>query len=219
MLEFKIKTGPRRYVAPHDLRKAVGDERALLEIGYMIEYLMAELDMIDGDPDLECNGDAELSGDEHGDPSWPEWQSLPGATRRLGGLTPKSLDLMRGTVHEDDEDDDPAEEDDDSGDIANEDGPEGWRPHQQSGFGPGCPIADSDRDGDSAGHDPLPILDWREEDQDHVILPDPGADQRIMAPHRDRIRAKSYVALPSPLKGGAPIWRKFGIRPSASNLN
>lgn len=67
-----------------------------------IEVLVELIDLIDGDPDLEPEEDAEhdgreWSGDE-ADAAWIEWHTLSGD--RQGGAT------MSGG-HEDDEDDDP----------------------------------------------------------------------------------------------------------------
>ena len=96
------------------------------------------LDTIDGDPDVEFNGDEQDSdGDEKGDQAWVEWTTLHGAQKR----GPNRL-----FGEEDDEEDDPAEEDDPSG-VNDEDGFN--IPTERSylglpnGDGPGCVLADS----------------------------------------------------------------------------
>jgi hypothetical protein len=104
MLEVKIQAKGRRYVAPADLREIVGAERAREKLADAIEALVAQLDIMDGDPDLEEDtSDFELSGDEKGDPAWCEWHTLPAVTCRRGALNGKTLDDWRGMVLEDEE--------------------------------------------------------------------------------------------------------------------
>jgi hypothetical protein len=75
-----------------------------------ITVALGLLDVLDGDPDTEDNGDAEAVGDEE-DIAWPEWHTRG----RHKDLPPRSL------PHEDAEDDDASEEDD--GDSAVDDRP------------------------------------------------------------------------------------------------
>lgn len=214
MLELKIKAGSR-YVAPHALREAIGTERALREIGDMIEYLMAELDMIEGDPELECNGDLEPDGDGQGDIAWIEWSGRAG--RHHGPHETMAWRPWSGLMHEDDEEDDPSGQ-------CDEDGVNTSVALLKADVGPGCEISDvdmavDDRGCDEEGGEPLPILDWREDDQSISIEPDPGADRRIMAVYRDRIRQASYVRMESRWPGQPPVWRPAGEPLRALNTN
>lgn len=52
MLEMKIKAG-RRSVVPGDLPSILGARRAYRELGDMVEALIAQMDMMAGDCDLE----------------------------------------------------------------------------------------------------------------------------------------------------------------------
>lgn len=67
-----------------------------------IEVLVGLLDLIDGDPDEEDNGDDEPTGDEE-DAAWIEWSTMRGSQKGGPNILP--------TYNEDDEDDDPAEDD------------------------------------------------------------------------------------------------------------
>lgn len=69
------------------------------EIGHTIEVLVALLDVWDGDPDAEPNGDER-------DAAWIEWDTMRGSQKRGPNIA---------TDHEDTEDDDPGEEDDHGG--------------------------------------------------------------------------------------------------------
>lgn len=109
MLELRIKHG-RKQLAPHDLRSILGARRAYQEIGHQVDFMIALLDEMAGDPDLEETGDDELSGDDMGDQSWPE--------------SPTRASVMSGngiSYREDDEDDDPKEDDDSDYCLAGED--------------------------------------------------------------------------------------------------
>lgn len=102
---------------------------------------IALLDRQDPDPDLEAAGDEEDSdGDDRGDPSWPEWNSLHPSMKR-GPLPP--------LPHEDAEEDDSAEEDDPAGQC-DEDGIN-TNLTAQWATGAGCTIADAPEDDDPAG--------------------------------------------------------------------
>lgn len=106
------------------------------EIAAAIETLIDVLDLIDGDPDVELNGDEHDSdGDEKGDQAWIEWGAMRGSQK--GGPN-----ILAG--HEDDEDDDPGEEDDPSG-QADEDGINTAYDlirYTEGASGPGCTISD-----------------------------------------------------------------------------
>ena len=112
-----------------------------------VEVLVAVLDTIDGDPDVELNGDEQDSdGDERGDPAWIEWQTR--GRHKLDAQGGERLARDGGRiVLEDDEDDDPAEAD---GDERDGNGSEDdFMVHAWDG--PGCPIADPGGDRDE-GH-------------------------------------------------------------------
>ncbi|MFT4055208.1 MAG: hypothetical protein QM681_11940 [Novosphingobium sp.] len=220
MLELKIKAG-RRYVQPSDLASRFGAARALEELGDMIEYLIAQVDMIEGDPDEECNGDLEPDDDAKGDPSWPEWHTL---SHKLSarGATPMGHTPWGGISHEDDEDDDAAEEDDPSGQC-DEDGVNTVLGALR-GDGPGCEISDPDQAVDDVGCDEeggdmLPVLDWRAHDQTEPIVPSDTVDRRIMAVYRDRIRNLYYVKRESIYPGQPPAWHRASTPLDAINLN
>lgn len=147
MLEMKIKAEGRRYVYPAELRHRLGPDRARQELGTIVDFLILQLDMIDGDPDFENDtSDVELSGDEMGDPAYAEWHTLRGPERKRGSLL--------ASMHEDDEDcdpleeDDPAEEDDESGQC-DEDGIN-TNLHAECAPGAGCTISDDDSDWQNA---------------------------------------------------------------------
>lgn len=63
--------------------------------------LIERLDVLDGDPDIEANGDDELSGDER-DAGWNEWHAR-GGFQRFTSEAPQTLNF-----DDDAEDDDPA---------------------------------------------------------------------------------------------------------------
>ena len=65
MLEMKIKTG-RRSVVPGDLPSILGARRAYRELGDMVEALIAQMDMLAGDCDLE-DDDLDQSVDDWGE--------------------------------------------------------------------------------------------------------------------------------------------------------
>lgn len=58
MLEIQIKASGR-HVAPRDLAALLGPERAYEEIGDMIEALIAQMDLLTGDCDIEDDDPAE----------------------------------------------------------------------------------------------------------------------------------------------------------------
>ena len=86
-------------------------------IASAVEVLMAVLDTIDSDPDLEETGDDELTGDE-ADTGWTEYHTR-GRHKLALGMSEPFAD------HEDDEDDDP--------DTSVEDGSKGFDPEEDFG--------------------------------------------------------------------------------------
>jgi hypothetical protein len=111
------------------------------ELGNTIEVLVALLDIWDGDPDDEPNGDDEplrANGDSE-DGAWIEWHTMRGSQKRGP--------IVLASFSEDDEDDDPAEEDDPQGECSEDEiscGPGHWggfRDFRESG--PGCPYSDA----------------------------------------------------------------------------
>jgi hypothetical protein len=98
------------------------------ELGNTIEVLVALLDIWDGDPDSEPNGDdeaREADGDTR-DISWPEWQE-----RGRHKATAFGHEMPGTYTSEDDEDDDP--------DTGVEDSPGGFDPEED------CCVAADDR--------------------------------------------------------------------------
>lgn len=107
------------------------------EIAHVAELAIERLDKLDGDPDLEPNGDdepARANGDCE-DGAWIEWDQMRGSQKRGPNVLP--------TYNEDDEDDDPGEEDDHSGECSEDEiscglYAYGWHNIRAAG----CPIAD-----------------------------------------------------------------------------
>lgn len=114
MLQLAIKAG-RRHIPIFDLPAAMGRREAYQEIGDQVDALIAFLDDLQGDVDLEDGNDNEPDGDAMGDQAWPEWHTLPAAQRRSGNSRGKVLPTVWFTSQEDDEDSDTSEEDDHSG--------------------------------------------------------------------------------------------------------
>lgn len=115
MLELRIIAG-RQAVPVFDLPAALGRRGAAKEIGDQIEALIAFMDDLGADPDLEeDNEDAEHCGrepdeDAQGEMAWIEWHSR--SSHKLGGgAEVVGRDWQGLLIHEDAEDDDPAEED------------------------------------------------------------------------------------------------------------
>ena len=111
MLQLKIKAG-RRHIPIFDLPAAVGRKAAYEEIGDQVDALIAFMDDLQGDVDLEDGGDDEPDTDAMGDQSWPEWHTLPAQQRRTGNSRGKTLPESWFTPLEDDEDSDPPEDSD-----------------------------------------------------------------------------------------------------------
>ncbi|WP_156360090.1 hypothetical protein [Sphingomonas sp. Leaf10] len=160
-----------------DLPAIVGRMVAYGEIGAQVDALIAMLDDMAGDPDLEDNGDHEGSNGDDQDVSWVEWQ---------GRATPPMRPEWR---HNEDD-----EEDDDDACLAGDDDPTRvGDPHDE----------DSDREnltwecGERQGE----ILTNRQSDDTE----DCGAKThpaRII--HRDRIRATRCVVT---MAWGTPQYR------------
>lgn len=111
MLELRIVTAGS-HVPLFDLPAALGRSRAAREIGDAIEGLIAFMDELQGDVDIEDGhdregdtSDLEPDDDWQGDQSWSEWQ-----TRGRHKLNPGGGEPVTGRngwmVREDDEDDD-----------------------------------------------------------------------------------------------------------------
>lgn len=120
MLQLKIKAG-RRHIPIFDLPAALGRKAAYEEIGDQVDALIAFMDDLQGDVDLEDGGDDEPDTDAMGDQSWPEWHTLPAQQRRTGNSRGKALPESWFTPLEDDEDSDPAEDSDSDYCLAGDD--------------------------------------------------------------------------------------------------
>ena len=116
MLELRIRAG-QPAIPLYDLSAALGRSEAARTVADQIEAMMALLDDLDGDCDYEepnledsfiahnPNGPGCPVSDA-GDPAWIEWES-----RGRDKLVSHARDANGQTLHEDDEDDDPAEDD------------------------------------------------------------------------------------------------------------
>lgn len=152
MLELRIKQG-RRHVPIFDLPARVGRAEAAKELGDTIDGLIAFLDDLSGDPDIENATDVEddfalsvtarhfASGPgcaigDGGDQAWLEWN---GPARRS--------EYQRTAGHEDDEEDDPSGQCDEDGINTAFDAVR----FTNGASGPGCEI--SDPGGDCANED------------------------------------------------------------------
>ena len=71
MLELRILNGAQA-LPLFDLPAVLGRRRAAREVGDQIEALIAFMDELGGDPDLEDGGDMEPDGTDLGDQAWPE---------------------------------------------------------------------------------------------------------------------------------------------------
>lgn len=219
MLNLRIQTGPRRYVAPADLVSVLGAERAVLELGDMVEALIAQIDTLAGDVDME-ETDAEDSFappafalhfaegpgcavSDVGDVTWTEWHNRTGRRGKACFYEPIGY-LPSGCVAgDDDEEDDPAGQ-------CDEDGVNTSLSAARAYQGPGCDISDPDKGIEDERQDepdgqPLAVLSWGM-DQSEPLPFDPTADRRIMQDHRDYIRTKSYHAIPAHWRGDPPTY-------------
>lgn len=128
MLELRIVSG-NATLPLFDLPAALGRSKAAKEIADTIEGLIAFVDELGGEPDLEAGGDDEEDG-THADLSWPEWHTR--GRRKLTAVEAETVSHgPAGTIHEDDEDDDPSEEADDDSSV--EDDPVGFDPEEDCG--------------------------------------------------------------------------------------
>ncbi len=178
MLELRIKHG-RKHVPLIDLPAYLGHATAAREIGDTVEGLIAFLDELGGDPDLEDGGDTEPSGDEYGDPAYCEWDTLPASRRKAGHLNGANIDPMRGMILEDEEEDDAPEEDDHSGQCTEDEISTGIVFGKGS---PGCSISDPGGNDDGEAFPSYGL------DQSRPRHWQPTDDLRARKPHRDRIR-------------------------------
>jgi hypothetical protein len=123
MLELKVRAG-RRSVAPEALPALLGAQRAYYELGDMVEALIAQMDALEGDPDLEPEEDRCEAGDD---------------MVAAGPIVDTGRDLGPGDECDCE----------DNGDETDGNGAEdeecGYFRHY--GTGPGCVVSDPDRDG------------------------------------------------------------------------
>lgn len=105
MLELRIQAG-QPAIPLMALPMAIGREQTVRTVGEQIEAMLALLDELDGDPDLEDGGDYEPDPDR--EVSYSEWHTR-GRFKTFGGGTEMSATVQ---TSDDDEDDDPAEHDD-----------------------------------------------------------------------------------------------------------
>ncbi|MFZ2996271.1 hypothetical protein [Sphingobium sp.] len=154
MLQMKIKAG-RRTVVPGDLPSILGAQRAYREIGDMVDALIAQMDMLAGDCEMEDGDDDHCAaGDDtgsalrvtqHHDPrddddcetSYAEWHTLHPSRRSAGAIDGRMLNEWEAG-HDDDEDDGTLEGngDEQDGNMAEDD----FMLH--AGSGPGCDLSD-----------------------------------------------------------------------------
>jgi hypothetical protein len=120
MLELRILNGAQA-LPLFDLPALLGRKRAAKEVGDQIETLIAFMDQLGGDPDLEDGNDREA--DDERDLSYPEWHTRSRKATRTG------YEMSDTTGTDDDEDSDPKEEDDDDSCQAGDDEP-------RSGYSP-----------------------------------------------------------------------------------
>lgn len=146
MLELKIKAG-RRSIPIFDLPAALGTKAAYRELGDQIDALIAFMDDLGGDPDLEDDDPAggNIVDEPHDGVSWPEWQTLPPQQRGAGDYRGKYFERQYGLDHEDDEHDDAAEEDDECGQCDEDEVNTSLDlvRYTTGSSGAGCPISDA----------------------------------------------------------------------------
>jgi hypothetical protein len=128
MLELRVMNDGQS-LPLFDLPAAYGREKAARELGDTIEGLIAFLDDLGGDPDLEDSHDQEADrsdwepdDDAQGDIAWTEWQSRGRHKADRNGAEVLARDRYGNQLHEDDEDDDP--------DTGIEDDPRGFDPEE-----------------------------------------------------------------------------------------
>ncbi len=169
MLELRITSAGQTFPI-FDLPAQLGRQAAAREIGDTIEGLIAFMDDLGGDPDLEDSEtgsaaidatgryfgsdisaqedeDREPDDDAFGDVSWNEWSSRKRFKVTAQGAEIVGRDAFGNMLCEDAEDDDPAEHAGDEFDgLGSEDD---FMRHPSDG--PGCPIADSDHGAEEIG--------------------------------------------------------------------
>lgn len=120
MLDLQIIASGKP-VTLFDLPAVLGRRHAAREIGDAIDTMIAFMDDLGGDPDLEGDlSDFESDDDAKGDPSWPEWHTR-GRHKQQGEHEP-IRDTKGWTALEDDEDGD--------ADTGVEDHPLGFDPEE-----------------------------------------------------------------------------------------
>lgn len=116
MLELRILNGAQA-MPLFDLPALLGRKQAAREVGDQIEALIAFMDDLGGDPDMEeDNEDVEHCGrepddDAQGDGAWIEWHTR-GSHKLRNDAELIGYDKTGWPLHEDAEDDDPTEDDD-----------------------------------------------------------------------------------------------------------
>lgn len=111
------------------------------EMERLAQSLIERMDLIDGDPDFEPNGDEQDSdGDERGDFAWPEWDRRAPYGKQAGVESPATHVTIGRT--EDDEEDDPHGQCDEDG--------VNTAFHVLAQVGAGCTISDEDFGADDA---------------------------------------------------------------------
>jgi hypothetical protein len=128
MLELRVMNDGQS-LPLFDLPAAYGREKAARELGDTIEGLIAFLDDLGGDPDLEDSHDQEADtsdwepdDDAQGDIAWTEWQTRGRHKADRNGAEIMARGRYGSQLHEDDEDDDP--------DTGVEDDPQGFDPEE-----------------------------------------------------------------------------------------
>lgn len=142
MLELRVKAG-RRVLPIFDLPAALGRREAAREIGDQIDALIAFMDDLSGDPDLEADmSDFEPDDDGgRGDVSWTEWHTRGRHKTDQFGSEARAGQPGRYYLQEDDEDDDPTEANGDERDANGSE--EDFMVHTLLGSGGiGCPVSD-----------------------------------------------------------------------------
>lgn len=197
MLDLRIIAGGQA-LPLFDLPALLGRRQAAKEVGDQIEALIAFMDEMAGDPDLEdseaCEGEIDATGrsltcrtlaDEtendsadNGDRAWQEWDARNAKARRHAMHEPVGL----ATTEEDDEDDDPA-----GGDVVDE-------PHD----------AEEDHGAEEAGEEGT----WPEGEDAYGALRTYGDGQEDDGIHvrniyRDRIRRRRCIPAPMNALGHA----------------
>lgn len=118
MLQLQIIAGAQS-LPIYDLPAALGRRGAAKELGEQIDLLIAFLDELGGDPDLEDSHDAEADDTDAETRTYPEFHTLDRVDQRAGRIMGRAMPGIE--QHEDAEDDDPREDDDEDCCIAGDD--------------------------------------------------------------------------------------------------